>query len=245
MNLDWTILLPIVNSTGIPLLAIGIILLLRAYQKSGETYKETSNHLKEENERLRKRLNDADTLYISEVEKMRTAAVSAAETIKELQARKIALLSSANEANKESALHDVDKINKAIEELHTLSSVLRSIDSKIRESLFYINHDFRYLTINISNLADQIGDTKSRVAIVSAITSTTSLKELVGEIEKQKDGRGLIAPAYVRKKRSITNKETQLTIDRLKEEGNDDDDEGVVLDKETETKQLSQENKNS
>jgi hypothetical protein len=65
MNLDWlTNLLPFLNSTGIPLLAIGIILLFRAYQKSLETYKGTFTDLREENKRLRQCLRESDTSYI-------------------------------------------------------------------------------------------------------------------------------------------------------------------------------------
>lgn len=83
MNLDWIPnLLPIINATGIPILSIGILLLLRAYQNSVETYKDTTNHLREENERIRKRLADADNLYFGEVEKMRAIVSSSVDAIK-------------------------------------------------------------------------------------------------------------------------------------------------------------------
>jgi hypothetical protein len=200
MNLDWlTTLLPIINATGIPILAIGIILLLRAYQKSVEAYKETSSHLREENERIRKRLNEADTFYFGEVEKMRTTVSNSMEAIKELQVRKISLLTQASEDNKETVLADIEKINEAIEGLREISTRAKTIDVKVREALFYLNHDFQELTVHVGELADQISDTKSRVAIVGVVSSGEALKELNREdIPSQ----GLTAPVHEKKQTS-------------------------------------------
>lgn len=192
MNIDLSNLLTILNATGIPLLAIALILLVKAYQKSGETYKETSSHLSSENERLRKRLGEVDASYFTDVEKMRSIVAKSMEAIEELQTRKIALLSKSEGSSDEAILADVEKINEAIQKLHALDDLERHLELRFKEQTLYLHREFQSLTFEIGKLAEHIGDTNARIAVVGVLASSSKQETLKSEVGDHK--RGLISP---------------------------------------------------
>lgn len=200
MNLDWLAnLLPILNATGIPLLAIGIILLIRAYQRSVEIYKETSAHLKEENERLRKRILETDTGYFAEIDRMKGIVSKSIEAIAELQARKQALLTNVEDSPREAILSDVQKIKQVIALMENLARTSEELDlrfqrhsTEMKAELQDIRASFQRRMFHVGEFADGIGDTQSRIAVVRVITSDEAYEKVKSETTGQK--RGLIAP---------------------------------------------------
>lgn len=198
-------LMPILNAMGIPLLATGIILLIRAYRKSVEAYKDTSNHLREENERLRILLSEKDTSYFEQIQRMNRITAKSAEVIEELQARKVALLSkpkaeteknliamlSKRKADTERALWEVKKINESIELMQKLIAMQGLFERQWRDDASHIKDEFLSLTVKIGQLAEHVGDVKSRIAIVSVVTPPEIYQKLASEVENQT--RGLIS----------------------------------------------------
>jgi DnaJ-domain-containing protein 1 len=169
---DWlTNILPIINAGGIPILAIGIILLFRAYQKATETYRDTSNHLKDENDRLRKRLAESDANYFSEIDKIRVTVSSSLDAIKELQARKAELFSQSDFSVNQEILTEVRKIDNVIEILQKISSSITEIEVLYQSKLNSLTNKFEELFIRIGEMSTQIDDSKSRNAIRGVILS--------------------------------------------------------------------------
>jgi len=188
----FSILLPIINAAGIPILAIGIIILLRAYQKASETYRDTSNYLRDENERLGKRLATAEANHFNDYEKMRVMASNSINAIQELQARKVSLLTQSESLATQEILAEVKKINDTIELLQNMSSMISVLSIDNQRKFDSINENFQKITQQVSLMADQIGDTKSRVAILGAITSTKVLDGIKSEVDISR--RGIVAP---------------------------------------------------
>jgi len=194
---DWlTNLLPILNAAGIPLLAIGVILLIRAYQKSVETYKETSSHLRDENERLRKRIYELDTSYFREVEKVRSVILKSSEVIEELNVRKVTLLSKAEERPIKPMIRnspeksDVIAINKAIELLEAIISHQRRNEIDYLQKTFYSGEQFRDIIHQLSMLTDRIGDIETKFTILKVL-SEADIKQLRNKVGEQKRGLAL------------------------------------------------------
>jgi len=211
MPTDWlSTLLPIINAAGIPILAIAIVMLLRAYQKATDTYKDVSNHLRSENERLSNRLAKVETDYFSDYDKMKVTVSSSMNAIQELQARKIALLSQPENSESKDILTEVKKINNIIDLLQTIMSGVTEISSQQQHMVTRANYDAQRVMIEMGKLAEQIGDTKSRVAVLGVITSNKSLNEVKSEIDIQK--RGIVAPTPPEKtlKEPESNKENLL-----------------------------------
>lgn len=202
MNFDWPNLLPILNATGIPLLTIGIILLIRAYQKSVETYKETSTHLSEENTRLRKRLSEIDLDYFAQVERMKNIVSNSVEAIEELQARKITLLSKPMDVSNEKIFNDVEKINEAIKLLESLDLLQNEFDIRLNEQTIYMQREFQHLTRAISMLSEQIGDNQSRVTVLGVLTSSQTREKIKTEIGD--NIRGVIPPIDMEENQELT-----------------------------------------
>ena len=214
MQPDWlTNFLPVLNATGIPLLAVGVILLVRAYQKSIEAYKDSTTHLAAENEKLRERLRVIDASYFDQIEKAKTSAAKSFEAIEELYARKVSLLSETESASTKDILSDVKNINQAIELIRELSSVQRGFNSqlhmhttKMDDELAAWDSHFKSLSSEISRLADRIGDTASRVIVVSVVTSAKVVEAVKAETQDRK--RGLIVPVGDAEKQEQDNEET-------------------------------------
>jgi len=185
MNLDWlTTLIPIVNATGIPLLAVGIILLLRAYQKSVEAYKDTSLHLSEENKRLRTQLSEVDSGYLEALNRMREIAAKSIQATGELQAAKISLLTGGSDLAEHTIRSDVAKINQVLDLLQTLSETVKRIELFQKETELAVQAEFH----KIGQLISEIGDTQTRLSIVRVIASDETFQSLSSNIDKQKRG---------------------------------------------------------
>jgi predicted nucleic acid-binding Zn-ribbon protein len=220
MNLNWlTDVFPVLNATGLPLLAIAVILLVRAFQKSIETYKETSAHLStenqtlreriqetyrnftEENEKLRERLHKIDTDYFDELDRMKSVVSKTNEAIAELHARKVALLSKPEDSSNEAILSEVQKIGQAISIMQELVNSQKEFKSLLSKGIVYVydkdlknvERQFELLTNQVGELAGQIGDTKTRIAVVSILTTENMLHQIKSDTDGQK--RGLIAPS--------------------------------------------------
>jgi hypothetical protein len=200
MNFDWLAnLVPILNATGIPLLGIGIVLLVRAYQKSAETYKETSAHLTEENKRLWERLHDVDVGYFDEVEKMKSIVAKSIDAIGELQIRKVALLSKPEELSSETIMSEIKKIDRAIALMQELSQTQEELkilfvryNRAMQEEIFKLEQRFQNSAIQVGEMAGQIGDPIARVTLLGLLTKHESLAKLKSETAGLKQG--LTAP---------------------------------------------------
>ncbi len=205
-------ILPILNATGVPLLAIGIILLLRAYQQSVKTYRESSTHLLEENKRLRNLLSEGDANYLALMEKMKGIVAKSVEAIEELQVRKISLLSKSEETSNDEVLADVKNINEAISLVRQLAEFNYKLGVDYKREQMYMRDHFLSLTTQVGQIAEQIGDIKSRTALVGVIVSDDSLNELRAEVKGK--NRGLKVP-----KEHIPSKEddTHSLSDRQRE----------------------------
>jgi len=212
MNFDWlATLIPIVNATGIPLLAIGIIFLLRAYQKSVEAYKETSLHLTEENKRLRNQLSEADAGYIEALNRMREIATKSIQASGELQAAKVNLLTNPGDIPKDGIQSEVEKIDKVLELLDDLVVSAGRIENYQKEVEFGLQHELN----RIGKLLSEIGDTQSRLSIVRVIASEETFQSLNSKLDKQK--RGLFFEPE-RNWNSLTSPEREKFIENLREE---------------------------
>jgi hypothetical protein len=173
MNLEWVKdLLPLLNATGIPLLAIGILLLLRAYQNSVQTYKDVTSSLKDENERLRTRLTEVETSYYGEMDKARDIAIKSMEAIEKLRIQKTKLLSETS-ADSEELVSEVKKINEAIRLLGELSTAFKLFDEQMRVHIAYTRREFSRLlaepTQVLERIADVVRDDSSRLEIVQIL----------------------------------------------------------------------------
>lgn len=214
MEFDWiSKLLPLVNATGVPLLAVGFYLLFRAYQKSIDTYQGTYRHLTEENRRLnetysnlshensllKERLQSIDTEYYDQIDKMRESIIKTANAISELQARKVALLSK-EDVPESTIVSDVNKINEAIALMQEFASASKEIRLSYKKHIEYFDDemktkDLKYneLALKISKLSEQIGDTSSRVIVVRVVSSDGAIQRIISEIEGKI--RGIVTPS--------------------------------------------------
>jgi hypothetical protein len=206
--IDFPSLIPIVNATGIPLLAIGVILLVRAYQKSVDTYKETSVHLSSENDRLRKRLVEADTAYSRELNELRSIVSKSVKAIEELEARKFALLSKTEDTSEQTIFTDVAKIDELITRITQLSHLDSFISRELANFSLHIQQEADKITAEISSLAMQIGDTKTRIAVVGFIASSEKQDNLKNEIKDQT--RGLVPPTNEKPRSPATEENKDL-----------------------------------
>jgi hypothetical protein len=218
MDFDWVPkLLPLVNATGVPLLAIGFYLLFRAYQKSIDTYKETHEHLSDENKRLRERLQSSDTGYFDQINKMRDVVSKSVDTISDLQARKVALLSKPDDIPRDAIISDVNKINEAIslmQELTAVSKEVRSLYQKhierVEEEVRMKEYHYHDLAKRIGNLSEKIGDTSSRVLVVSVISSDKAIEQIKKEAGEQK--RGIVIAEGSEEEKSMTSSSSPLML---------------------------------
>jgi len=172
--------LQIVNALGIPLLAVGVILLIVAYQKSGEAYRDGSKYLRDENDRLRTRLAERDDHYFALVDRTAKLLARSERAIEELQARKIGLLASTPEsdANRDLVLAEVKKINAAIESLQDLPL----------EFSYHLERELGSMTRRVAELAEEIGDVRARLAVVAVVTSPDVHEKLTAEISGRASG---------------------------------------------------------
>jgi len=182
---DWlTVVLPIINAAGIPLLAFGIILLLRAFQKSTDIYKDTTIHLKDENDRLRKRLSEFESSYFNEIEKAREIAVRSMDAIQELHTIRATI--KLNE-NKDDSTYEIEGIDSAIEILKGLSTAFKILDMKLQEHIVYSKQEFELLVSKISHsliyIERDLRNDKGRQAIDRIISLVGSSDPLL--IEKE------------------------------------------------------------
>jgi hypothetical protein len=210
MDLNWLMqLLPIINGAGIPILAVGIVLLLRAYQAATKSYQETSEHLKIENERLRGRLIEAEDRYFLSAEKIKDLMSKSIEAVGQLEARKVALLSTAEGISKDDLKAEIDKLNKAIEVMHHIN-LFKS------ERQFEDHRRYVALMANISELIGQISDIKSRIALLGVVTSKEEQQEIGKELSDYK--RGLVFENVESRYLRSFDSETDLSKLRLKGE---------------------------
>jgi Tfp pilus assembly protein PilN len=185
MNFDWiTTLLPIINATGIPLLSIGIIFLLRAYQKSVETYKDTTAHLKEENKRVREQLSILDSSYADSLNKMRETVSKSMQAIGELQAEKISILTNSSNLPVESVQSDIEKIDDVLDTLSALVGLSKRMESYQHE----MDSRFTEGLSRLGKLITQIGDTKSRLAIVRVLASNEVYESISSQVSEHNRG---------------------------------------------------------
>jgi predicted nucleic acid-binding Zn-ribbon protein len=223
MDFDWLPkLLPLINATGVPLLAVGCYLLFRAYQKSIDTYKETHEHLSEENKRLREQLQSVETGYFDQVNKMKDVVSKTVDAISELQARKVALLSKPDEVPKDAILSDVNRINEAINLMQKLIEVSKEVKFLYRRHLEHIEeevkmkeYNYRDLAKRISYLSERIGDTSSRVLVVSVISSDKAIEQIKKEAGEQK--RGMVMDNDLNKQEPVTPPSNPLMLDAPEE----------------------------
>ena len=197
MNFDWVTTLPsVLNFTGVPILVTGIIFLFKAYQSALETNKESFRQLREtaealekDNSTLRARLRDFDTAVFSRVEKFDEISKRSLSVIGELEARKVALLSSSE------ATENGEGLRSAIAQLNEAIAVIRrTVDFPAdfrQEMRSYIDHFERRLRegfADTSAVMERVGDTKSRIAIIRLIGSDALAdqlaKDLVDEIAR-------------------------------------------------------------
>jgi hypothetical protein len=195
MNLDWlTILLPVVNAAGIPILAFAVIMLVRAYRKSVETYKETADHLRLENDRLRKRLSELDTGYSKQLDRIRNVVDKAVGSLEHLNGRRVALLSNLG-SDRQATMRDVMKISEAIDAITPLIQTLGKFSPPLIARVIeeYLNR----LAIDLGKLAAQIGDSQSRLALIKiVVTSDRVLRDVESDVAKTQ--RGLTIPSEQR-----------------------------------------------
>jgi hypothetical protein len=185
MNFDWiTTTLPIINATGIPLLSIGIILLLIAYQKSVETYKDSTTHLKDENKRVREQLSTLDSSYTDSLNKMRETVSKSMQAIGELQAAKISLLTNSNNSPAELVKSDIEKIEIVLDKLSELVDSSKRLEYYQNETSARMNIEFN----NLGKIITQIGDTKSRLAIVRVIATDEVFQSISSQVSENKRG---------------------------------------------------------
>lgn len=189
---DWVTILPIINATGIPLLAFSFFLLFRVYHRSIETHQGTIAGLRHENERLRQRLSESDASYTELALKMRAMAMRGAEAVEELEARKITLLSKKETAPKELILEEVQRINESIQQIEEVQRLRLQFDVALREETIRTRSHLQHITSRISGLAQQVGDVKARVAIAGLVTSRETHQMLVDELKGL--ARGMASP---------------------------------------------------
>ena len=175
--------LQVLNAAGIPLFATGVVLLILAYQRSGEAYRDGSKHLREENDRLRSSLTERDGEYFRQVDRISSMLAKSDKAIEELQARKIALLSSKSDitTDDDRILAEVKKINGAIQ-------VIQDLPTGLHSSLHYMGKEFDSTATKIGQLAEEIGDVQARLAIVAIITSPEIHRKLVIEVSSRPRG---------------------------------------------------------
>lgn len=185
MNFDWiTTILPVINATGIPLLSIGIIFLLRAYQKSVETYKETTTHLQDENKRVRDQLSVLDSSYVESLNKMRDTVSKSMQAIGELQAAKLTLMTNPDNSPEELVQSDIEKIDEVLDRLSELIDVSKRNEYFQHEMETRINFEFNKL----GKLINQIGDTKSRLAIVRVVATEEVYQSVSSQVNNNARG---------------------------------------------------------
>lgn len=164
-------ILPLLNALGLPLLGTAVLILVRAYRQSAETYEQTSSSLRTENERLRTQLTVRDTQYFGEVDRMKATTASALRAVEEIQASKAALLSGSSSASKEDLRSDIENLNRALEQIGELTLLSKEMDLKLRDVSLAFDRRFNEATTAIAQLADRIGDTRSRVALIGVLGS--------------------------------------------------------------------------
>jgi hypothetical protein len=164
-------ILVVVNAMGLPLLAFAFLILFRAYQRANETNKEVVAELREENKRLSERLATGDATYMELASKMRVMVARSNEAIEELQARKIELLTNAQSSPEETLQAEVEKINESLNRIAQIHELRLRYDLRLRQEGARAREELQILTDMITHLAEQIGDIRARVAIVSVVTS--------------------------------------------------------------------------
>jgi len=202
MNIDWLEpLLRGLNLAGVPILVGGIVLLFRAYKSAleanAETHRqlrETSQALKEENDRLRKSLVSRDTAFLSELEKLDAVVQKSVTAIGELHARKFALLSDPpSDVSPGDIMKDVAKIDSVIEALRRVSDVQ---DQMNHESMYFRKHvteRLNTLTDSVAQVALRMADNKGRLLVVEFLASKEVADRISSEIMRNGSAAQLLA----------------------------------------------------
>jgi hypothetical protein len=193
MSIDLNQILPLINATGIPLLAVSLIVLIMAYQKAVQTYKETASSLNEENKRLRETLHSNGLDYIEELRKMKKVVSKVDDAVENLVAAKATLLARGSAdliqekqlTEGKKIFMDVGKIDLAIESMHSLIEYQSMFERaftenqlRVEQTLHEFRANFRNVQLAISKLSDQIADNNSRALIVGVIGSRETRSEL-------------------------------------------------------------------
>ncbi|MBL8091782.1 MAG: DnaJ domain-containing protein [Anaerolineales bacterium] len=142
MSFDWlTPFLPAINMAGIPILLVSIVVLLQVYQRTNSLYKDTSEHLRGENERLAKRLADTEQKYFDEIERIKKTVSSTLETVSELQAKKDTIFPHLEATHNQSTeiLKEVKKIEFIAESLQKVeSNVTKLANNHLAQTQAYV-----------------------------------------------------------------------------------------------------------
>ena len=186
MDTSWiSSLIPLLNASGLPILAVGIFILIRAYQKLVEAHKTSYEELLTENDRLRRRLASVDDSYFQEMEKLHSIIKKSSDAIDELQVRKITLLSSEQFKNdQERILSDIPKINKIIELLQEVLNISHDESKQFRDIHDNMKKTLEAVRLNIGLTACEISDIPSRLHSLKPIATDkiyNTIQEAVGK----------------------------------------------------------------
>ncbi len=121
-----------------------------------------------------------DGQYFAVVDRTITLLTKSDKAVDELQARKIGLLASQSgtTANAEAILAEVKKINSAINDLRELPERFQA----------HLRYELDSATTRVAELAERVGDTPARLAIVAVLTSPEVHKKLAAEIGRNPPG---------------------------------------------------------
>jgi hypothetical protein len=157
-----TTLVPFINAAGIPILAFAIIILLRVYQKIGESYQQSANYLREENERLRRRMEQADSHYFDYLDKVRTLATKASELENQLITGQLKARISKVDLSEE----DVMKVDAAIRTVQRLTELTAEVDNKVREQVSSIDRQTQTLIAHLKVFTEELKTADPKTLVV-------------------------------------------------------------------------------
>lgn len=174
MSFDWlTPLLPVINMAGIPILLLGIVVLFQAYQRVNSLYKEESEHLTTENERLRKRLSETEATYFSEIDRIQKTVSNSLDTFNELKKEEKDLVLAQlqtlnnNEVKKiDYAIKSLKQINASVSELKDLYRAQPKIYNLVNETGYeQLNSYYKILQVDPNAETEVIEAAYKRLAL--------------------------------------------------------------------------------
>lgn len=180
MSFDWlTPLLPVINMAGIPILLISIVVLLQVYQKTNSLYKDTSEHLRGENERLAKRLADTEQKYFDEIERIKKNVSSTLDAVSELQAKKDTIFPNLEATYNQSTeiLKEVKKIEFVVESLQKVESTVTELanDYQAQPQSYILVYEKEYERLSSYYRILQV-DSSAEVEVIEAAYKRLALK---------------------------------------------------------------------